>query len=104
VSPDSEPVLLGEVVPEILARLTPEAAGRYGDLKAEYRKLLEDERKAARQAERSLRGRKAKPEEFEQLRAKREEELRRLRDEFDAKVKALIQEAVRPQWGSLGGA
>ena len=53
-------------------------------------RLAAQEQKAAKQAERFLRKRKAKPEEFAELRAKQEAEIRRLKEEFAAKLRALL--------------
>jgi hypothetical protein len=89
--PKSQPEPIGESLEEVPYRLVaPEIAEEYAQLRRDYQALFAQERKAYKQAERFLRKRKAKPSEFEELRAKREAEIRRLEEEFKAKLNALL--------------
>ena len=85
------PERCGESLDAMLYRLgVPEIAEEYAQLRKEYQALFDQERKAYKQAERFLRTRKAGPDEYADLRAKRNAEIRRLEEEFTAELRALL--------------
>lgn len=95
MSQDNDSVLRGEVIDEALCRLiSPKADRRFGQLKAELWRRIGNERSHYQIALRYFRRRKAKPAEMEAPKANREQQLRRLGQEFNAKVWELVEEAA----------
>ncbi len=90
-----EPETIAEAVDEVLIlRLTPELADRYQQLKEQLRRLMDEEKRDFTGPLRYLKRRRAPKQEMQELRARREEEFRRLKEEFHARVNALIRDGT----------
>lgn len=88
--PDEIPSLGEEIDEVVFHSLTPELLHAYEERKQEYRAALANEHQHFKGAEWYLRSRKAPREEIENLRVKSEGEIRRIKNEFNASIRALL--------------
>lgn len=79
-----------EALDEVICRLTPDLFQAYEQEKLKYRQAIADEQEHFKHAQRYLKTRQAPREEYDNLIAQREVELRRLRNQFAVNTRGLL--------------
>lgn len=83
---------LEEAIGDVLCHLTPALFQAYEQEAQKFRKALAEEQKHFEGARRYLKARQAPQQEFDNLRVQREAEIRRLKDQFSANVRGLLNQ------------